>query len=46
MTLLENAKNENKTILFSSHSMAEVEKLCDRVIIIHKGNLVENSTVE
>lgn len=39
-------KKENKTILFSSHSMSEVEKLCDRVIIIHKGKLVENSTIE
>jgi len=39
-------QSENKTILFSSHSMAEVEKLCDRVIIIHKGKLVENSTVK
>ena len=32
-------KKENKTILFSSHSMREVEKLCDRVIIINKGKL-------
>ena len=39
-------KAENKTILFSSHSMAEVEKLCDRVIIINKGKLVEQGTIE
>ncbi|MFR2298801.1 MAG: ATP-binding cassette domain-containing protein, partial [Clostridium paraputrificum] len=38
---IKKCKEENKTILFSSHSMAEVEKLCDRVIIIHKGKLVE-----
>ena len=38
-------KEENKTILFSSHSMAEVEKLCDRVIIIHKGKLVEQGRI-
>lgn len=38
-------KNEGKTILFSSHSMQEVEKLCDRVVIIHKGVLLENSTI-
>ncbi|MCI2040912.1 MAG: ABC transporter, partial [Clostridium luticellarii] len=37
---------ENKIILLSSHSMAEVEKLCDRVVIIHKGKLVEQGTVE
>lgn len=38
-------KEENKTILFSSHSMKEVEKLCDRVIIINKGILLENCTI-
>ncbi|MFL0197428.1 ATP-binding cassette domain-containing protein [Clostridium sp. WILCCON 0269] len=39
-------RSENKIILLSSHSMAEVEKLCDRVVIIHKGKLVEEGTVE
>jgi ABC-2 type transport system ATP-binding protein len=29
-----------KTILFSSHIMQEVEAICDRVIIINKGNIV------
>jgi sodium transport system ATP-binding protein len=39
-------KAEGKTIIFSSHSMSEVEKLCDRIGIIHKGKLVECGTVE
>lgn len=39
-------KTEGKTIIFSSHSMKEVEKLCDRIGIIHKGQLVECGTVE
>lgn len=34
-------KAEGKTILLSSHSMKEVEKLCERVIILHKGKIVE-----
>ncbi len=38
-------KAENKIILFSSHSMKEVEKLCDRVVIINKGKLIENCTL-
>lgn len=38
-------KEENKTILFSSHSMKEVEKLCDRVVIINKGKLLENCSI-
>lgn len=39
-------KSENKIILLSSHSMKEVEKLCDRVVIINKGKLVEQGTVK
>lgn len=30
----------NKTVLFSSHILQEVEAICDRVIIINKGKLV------
>ena len=38
-------KSEDKAIVFSSHSMREVEKLCDRVVIIHKGKVVEHGTI-
>ncbi len=31
---------KEKTVLFSSHIMQEVEAICDRVIIINKGNIV------
>ena len=31
---------KNKTVLFSSHIMQEVEAICDRVIIISKGSIV------
>lgn len=31
---------KNKTVLFSSHIMQEVEAICDRVIIINKGTIV------
>ena len=31
---------KDKTVLFSSHIMQEVEAICDRVIIINKGNIV------
>lgn len=33
---------KEKTVLFSSHIMQEVEAICSRVIIIHKGNIVAN----
>ncbi|HEY1870011.1 MAG TPA: gliding motility-associated ABC transporter ATP-binding subunit GldA, partial [Chitinophagaceae bacterium] len=33
-------QGKNKTVLFSSHILQEVEAICDRVIIINKGELV------
>ena len=43
-TFLMNQKEEGKTILFSSHTMSEVEKLCDRIAVIHKGVLADTGT--
>lgn len=45
-TFILKCKAEGKTILFSSHTMKEVDKLCDRIGIIHKGRLVETGTVD
>jgi ABC-2 type transport system ATP-binding protein len=36
---------QNKTVLFSSHILQEVEAICDSVIIINKGNIVANDTL-
>ncbi len=35
----------NKTVLFSSHILQEVQAICDRVIIINKGNIVADDTL-
>ena len=43
---IKKCKSENKAVIFSSHSMSEVEKLCDRIIIIHKGKIIETGTIE
>jgi ABC-2 type transport system ATP-binding protein len=40
------ALSKNKTVLFSSHILQEVEAICDRVIIIHKGNIVADDTLQ
>ena len=37
---------KNKAILFSSHIIDEVEKICNRIIIIHKGNIIANKRKE
>ena len=36
---------KNKTVLFSSHILQEVESICDRVIIINKGKIVADDTL-
>jgi len=38
-------RDEGKTILFSSHNMGEIEKLCSRVVIMHKGRLRFEGTI-
>lgn len=35
---------QNATILLASHNMAEVERLCDRVIIMKKGQIADQGT--
>lgn len=41
-----NLKKEGTTILFSSHRMEDVEEMCDRIVMLNKGNVVENNTVK
>ena len=36
---------KNKTVLFSSHILQEVESICDRVVIINKGSIVADDTL-
>lgn len=43
--LIRNVGKE-KTVLLSTHIMQEVKAVCDRVIIINKGNIVANDTAE
>ncbi len=37
--------SRNKTVIFSTHIMQEVQAICDRVIVINKGEIVANSTL-
>lgn len=36
---------ENKTVLFSSHILQEVQAICDRVIIINRGKIVADDNL-
>jgi ABC-2 type transport system ATP-binding protein len=42
---IEEMKQEGRTVLLSSHILAEVEALCDRVSIIRLGRTVESGTL-
>lgn len=37
---------KEKTVIFSSHIMQEVQALCDRVIILNKGNMAADGTLQ
>ena len=37
--IIQRLKDEGKTVFFSSHELGEVETVCDRVAIIHQGQL-------
>lgn len=39
-------KKRGRTIFFSSHELSEVESLCDRVVMIHKGRIITQATVQ
>jgi len=43
--ILEELKQAGKTIIFSSHQMDQVERLCDDVALINKGELVTSGTL-
>lgn len=36
---------KNKTVILSTHIMQEVDKLCNRIIIINKGNIVDDQHI-
>jgi sodium transport system ATP-binding protein len=38
-------RDQGKCIIFSTHIMREVEKLCDRVAIIHRGRILAEGTL-
>ncbi len=39
-------QGKNKTVLFSSHVLQEVQNICSRIIIIHHGRIVADKSME
>ncbi|SDC34768.1 ABC transporter ATP-binding protein [Geotoga petraea] len=44
--ILKREKERGATILFSSHILSEVEKICDRVGIVKKGKIIKENTID
>ncbi len=44
--LVEQREKFNISIILTSHNMAEVEELCDRIIFIHNGEIIADDTPE
>jgi ABC-2 type transport system ATP-binding protein len=44
--LIQGLARENKIIIYSSYVLEVTEKICSKVIILHKGNIVANDSVE
>jgi len=44
--LIKQCKEQNKTVIFSSHIMSEVDLLCDDLAIIHDGSILYNDTMD
>lgn len=46
LSYIERCRESGKSVIFSTHHMHEVEKLCDQVVLIHKGLLRFHGTPE
>ena len=45
MKFVRQCRDRGKTVIYSTHVMSEVEKLCDVIGIIHGGKLVAEGTL-
>jgi sodium transport system ATP-binding protein len=46
ISFIGDCRDRGKTVIFSTHIMSEVERLCDNIGIIHGGKLLAEGTIE
>ncbi len=46
VNFIRNCREKGKTVIFSTHLMSEVRRLCDKVVLIHQGKVYFTGTVE
>ena len=44
LNFIKEEKKHNKCIIYSTHYMEEAENICDRVVLMHKGNIIDIDT--
>lgn len=44
--MIRNSKEQNRAVIFSTHMMHEAQKLCDEILIIHRGRKIRHDTIE
>jgi ABC-2 type transport system ATP-binding protein len=45
-SLIQELSARGKVVLFSSHELETVERICSRVVILHRGRIVANDSIE
>lgn len=45
-SLIEDMRKEGRTVLFSSHVLPDIERLCDRLVILKKGQIIFQGEME
>ncbi len=46
LKFIELCKNQGKTVIFCTHHMHEVDRLCDRIVVLHKGRLCFDGNIK
>ncbi len=46
MEFIEETRTQGKTVVFSTHIMSEAERLCDKIAVIHEGEIKAAGTVQ
>lgn len=46
LDFIKEERDNGKTIIYSTHYMEEAENICDRVILINKGEIIKEGTAE
>jgi sodium transport system ATP-binding protein len=45
LSVIRSLRDAGKCIIFSTHIMSEVERLCDRIAIMHQGRILDTGTL-